>query len=163
MINNKAGPCPKCGGWGTIQNGVYEVVDQILDVILKDLQGRPQQVFQLRSLFERAKSEQLEMPELKAAIEEELPVFASIADFFPETKSELYEFVTMLLTALTFIYMMLTSHPEAPPTATQVINTIIERPAAAPIASSPMPGRNDPCYCGSGKKYKKCHGATAKR
>ena len=22
-------------------------------------------------------------------------------------------------------------------------------------------GRNDPCHCGSGKKYKKCHGATA--
>jgi preprotein translocase subunit SecA len=22
-------------------------------------------------------------------------------------------------------------------------------------------GRNDPCFCGSGKKYKKCHGATA--
>jgi hypothetical protein len=21
------------------------------------------------------------------------------------------------------------------------------------------PGRNDPCWCGSGKKYKKCHGA----
>jgi len=20
-------------------------------------------------------------------------------------------------------------------------------------------GRNDPCHCGSGKKYKKCHGA----
>ncbi len=20
------------------------------------------------------------------------------------------------------------------------------------------PGRNDPCWCGSGKKYKKCHG-----
>jgi hypothetical protein len=24
---------------------------------------------------------------------------------------------------------------------------------------SPNIGRNDPCYCGSGKKYKKCHGA----
>jgi preprotein translocase subunit SecA len=22
-------------------------------------------------------------------------------------------------------------------------------------------GRNDPCACGSGKKYKKCHGAVA--
>jgi uncharacterized protein len=22
-----------------------------------------------------------------------------------------------------------------------------------------VPGRNDPCFCGSGKKYKKCHGA----
>jgi len=24
---------------------------------------------------------------------------------------------------------------------------------------TPRPGRNDPCPCGSGKKYKKCHGA----
>jgi preprotein translocase subunit SecA len=24
----------------------------------------------------------------------------------------------------------------------------------------PKIGRNDPCWCGSGKKYKKCHGAT---
>jgi uncharacterized protein YchJ len=23
----------------------------------------------------------------------------------------------------------------------------------------PKVGRNDPCFCGSGKKYKKCHGA----
>jgi uncharacterized protein len=22
------------------------------------------------------------------------------------------------------------------------------------------PGRNDLCYCGSGKKYKRCHGAN---
>lgn len=26
---------------------------------------------------------------------------------------------------------------------------------------SPKIGRNDPCFCGSGKKYKKCHGADA--
>lgn len=25
----------------------------------------------------------------------------------------------------------------------------------------PKIGRNDPCHCGSGKKYKKCHGAEA--
>jgi len=23
----------------------------------------------------------------------------------------------------------------------------------------PKIGRNDPCWCGSGKKFKKCHGA----
>ena len=23
-----------------------------------------------------------------------------------------------------------------------------------------VPGRNDPCHCGSGKKFKKCHGAA---
>jgi len=26
---------------------------------------------------------------------------------------------------------------------------------------TPPPGRNDPCPCGSGKKYKKCHGSLA--
>ena len=47
------------------------------------------------------------------------------------------------------------------------------QPGAAPVAAAPRPapkpaaaprtpsgaklGRNDPCYCGSGKKYKKCH------
>ncbi len=26
-----------------------------------------------------------------------------------------------------------------------------------PVRVAPKPGRNDPCWCGSGKKYKKCH------
>ncbi len=25
---------------------------------------------------------------------------------------------------------------------------------------TPKLGRNDPCYCGSGRKFKKCHGAN---
>ena len=29
-----------------------------------------------------------------------------------------------------------------------------------PAAKAPGPGRNDPCPCGSGKKFKKCHGAA---
>jgi preprotein translocase subunit SecA len=29
----------------------------------------------------------------------------------------------------------------------------------APVSVAKEPGRNDPCPCGSGKKYKKCHGA----
>ncbi|MEK7727402.1 MAG: SEC-C metal-binding domain-containing protein, partial [candidate division KSB1 bacterium] len=40
-------------------------------------------------------------------------------------------------------------------------------PAAAkpgkpqPVVAENKVGRNDPCWCGSGKKYKKCHGAEA--
>lgn len=29
-----------------------------------------------------------------------------------------------------------------------------------PVRVGERVGRNDPCPCGSGKKYKKCHGAT---
>ena len=33
-----------------------------------------------------------------------------------------------------------------------------ERHAIQPHSDEPKIGRNDPCFCGSGKKYKKCHG-----
>ena len=33
--------------------------------------------------------------------------------------------------------------------------------APAPIRSGPKIGRNDPCSCGSGKKYKNCCGTLA--
>ncbi|MDI3510575.1 MAG: uncharacterized protein PWQ61_1340 [Betaproteobacteria bacterium] len=32
-------------------------------------------------------------------------------------------------------------------------------PRVAPARKTGEPGRNDPCWCGSGKKFKKCHGA----
>ncbi|MGZ5180398.1 MAG: UPF0149 family protein [Ramlibacter sp.] len=32
-------------------------------------------------------------------------------------------------------------------------------PRVQTVRKPPEPGRNDPCPCGSGKKYKKCHGA----
>ncbi|MGE4240649.1 UPF0149 family protein [Ramlibacter sp.] len=32
-------------------------------------------------------------------------------------------------------------------------------PRIDPVRKAAEPGRNDPCPCGSGKKYKKCHGA----
>lgn len=36
-------------------------------------------------------------------------------------------------------------------------------PGAAPPVAVPVAkvGRNDPCPCGSGKKYKQCHGGTS--
>jgi hypothetical protein len=36
---------------------------------------------------------------------------------------------------------------------------ISERPTTI-VRDTPKIGRNDPCYCGSGRKYKKCHGSA---
>ena len=33
-------------------------------------------------------------------------------------------------------------------------------PKVDPVRKEATPGRNDPCHCGSGKKFKKCHGAA---
>ena len=37
-------------------------------------------------------------------------------------------------------------------------NAPAEQEKVAPIKVGPKVGRNDPCPCGSGKKYKSCHG-----
>jgi len=61
------------------------------------------------------------------------------------------------------------SHPEAGTLASshaqqeRAANTPVSAPDARPTTvrrNQPKVGRNDPCPCGSGKKYKKCHGAA---
>jgi len=39
----------------------------------------------------------------------------------------------------------------------QAGNPVVVRTGNAPAKTHPSAGRNDPCPCGSGKKYKKCH------
>ena len=53
------------------------------------------------------------------------------------------------------------AQPASPGPATRTANRApSSRPLPkAPAAPAPLVGRNDPCPCGSGKKYKKCHGA----
>lgn len=38
----------------------------------------------------------------------------------------------------------------------QMDTMVAEMPIHAPVKGSKLPGRNEPCVCGSGKKYKKC-------
>jgi hypothetical protein len=107
------------------------------------------------------------------------PLLAPIADRVPWSRSEIIALVAMLLAAL----QLFVSCAEKPDTTInidieQVINRVYQMhpPApAAPEASAPTAqsgkrpttvpevGRNDPCPCGSGKKYKKCHGGPGGR
>ncbi|MGC4082107.1 MAG: preprotein translocase subunit SecA [Vicinamibacterales bacterium] len=81
---------------------------------------------------------------------------------------------------------MVMNNPSADTQASSIFNSAPSRPAAPPAPTvgahrppqparvggddadvktvrhdGPKVGRNDPCPCGSGKKYKKCHGAAA--
>jgi len=47
------------------------------------------------------------------------------------------------------------------PDPRQLLTNRGEERKHAPVTVSDEPGRNDPCPCGSGKKYKKCHGRKA--
>ncbi len=47
---------------------------------------------------------------------------------------------------------------EEPQPIKMVTNEQVSKSGKQIISKSESPGRNDPCPCGSGKKYKKCHG-----
>ena len=49
----------------------------------------------------------------------------------------------------------------APNESGEAESTLDESTASQPQGSMPRVGRNDPCPCGSGKKYKQCHGKLA--
>jgi hypothetical protein len=56
------------------------------------------------------------------------------------------------------------SSPFGPPRRAQQQPPRVGGDDAKPVTvrrDEPKVGRNDPCPCGSGKKYKKCHGAAA--
>ena len=47
------------------------------------------------------------------------------------------------------------------PDPRQLLTNRGEERKQTPVTVKDEPGRNDPCPCGSGKKYKKCHGRNA--
>src|SRR3954467_5163946 len=49
------------------------------------------------------------------------------------------------------------THGEAPTASGGQGGTVVQNQTAPIIRAGPRVGRNDPCPCGSGKKYKKCH------
>ena len=48
------------------------------------------------------------------------------------------------------------SMPEGVPT----VNLMLRRQELAALNDTPKIGRNETCYCGSGKKFKRCHGGV---
>jgi preprotein translocase subunit SecA len=58
--------------------------------------------------------------------------------------------------AHTIYYVTLAQQPAQPRVQRMATNRAAA--AAQPVKAGKKLGRNDPCYCGSGKKYKFCHG-----
>ena len=50
--------------------------------------------------------------------------------------------------------------PDAVNQMNRLSNTMTPGQKREPIQVEKKTGRNEPCPCGSGKKYKKCHGAA---
>ena len=56
------------------------------------------------------------------------------------------------------MYKDLYMHPWLCPPMRTVIEEVDRSKVTKPIIADEPPGRNDPCPCGSGRKWKHCHG-----
>lgn len=172
LSGNKSGPCPSCGGWGSVPDGLFNVLGNVIEIIdapRKTLEQLSRYVQVLNS----ARDENLSREQVKDKIEKDVPELACISDILPKTRAELYAFIGLLLAALTFM-MSIMEDDETAVVEPQVIleqtinNYNYNLPTQMPSNNSAVRnysgaqpfkqkvGRNESCPCGSGVKYKKC-------
>ncbi len=151
---------------GSVPDGTYQTVGNVIRL----LTGPQKTVNQLRSLvavITEAQKAVKEPSEAVKKIKNEAPELSSIVDSLPKTRNELYAFLTLIIVTIATIIAAAAFFKEKGPTEEEVQglieksierafkeNPTMEKPQ--PFRSEPKTGRNEPCHCGSGKKYKKC-------
>lgn len=170
FIGNKSGPCPACGSMGSVPDGVFSAAGNIIR-LLSGPQKTIEQLQRLASVISEARTTVSEPNKAVERIKQEAPELSSIVDVLPKTRMELYAFLTILLMAIATVIAAAAQYKDHSPSEVEVqkmIEETIERSfrergeakKQQPHRAAPKPGRNDPCPCGSGKKYKKCCGGS---
>ncbi len=82
-----------------------------------------------------------------------------------EYQREAFEMFTALVDsvkrdAVRYLFHVQIAQPKEPVLRPQPVPDVTGGKARKPVSAKAKVGRNDPCPCGSGKKYKKCHGAV---
>lgn len=164
MVGNRAGPCPVCGSMGTIPDGVYSAAGNVLR-LLSGPQKTVEQLKRLAAVINEARRTQEEPNQIAERIKEEAPELSSFVDALPKTRSELYNFLLVILTAVSVLiaaYAVNNSSPSEEEIERMVEDTVEKaiqesqkQPPALekkqPYIAPEKPARNSPCPCGSGK------------
>lgn len=171
FVNCLAGPCPNCGGSGRILDGVYNAVGNAIEAFVG--QQRIDDLKQLLEVLREGKRHRLEREEIITNIKQTTPEMSKLGDCLPKTRMELYTFIGIIIAIIGMLIACgkkyftkdeLTQHTEV--TISNYYEPGNKTSSVAkpnlPIKDIPISkkrvGRNDPCTCGSGKKYKKCCG-----
>jgi hypothetical protein len=163
LAGNRAGPCPRCGGMGHIPDGTYNFIGDTIELLSGPARSRSE-LQRLTEILQSARARKASIEEVQGEIRSNLPELSSLADILPTTRSELYAFISIILSILTLILSQLDRGTSQKIEVNQVINQITSvapppRNLQVPgHATVPKVGRNELCSCGSGKKFKKCHG-----
>jgi hypothetical protein len=163
--------CPECGGTSRILAGAYNIVGDTLELI----QGPERTVSELerlREILRVARESGARAEEVRSTVEHEFPDWGQALGklLVPKTPADFYALLAVIIMTLEMVLGDKQSGQTTNIEADQIINNIVVQeappvpgqPQAAPSsnqAHGEKIGRNEPCPCGSGKKFKTCHGA----
>jgi hypothetical protein len=160
--NVTVGPCPRCGGTGHVPDGVYNFIGDTIEL----LQGPQRTVSELQrfaNILRTARDRGATAEEVVETVRRETPEFSFLLNFLTsrEARKELATWLTLILAIISLVLQAKQSANTERVEVNQVINNItVQEAPNNPVQRYAVPrvGRNEPCPCGSGKKYKKCHG-----
>jgi hypothetical protein len=180
FVDSQFGPCPHCLAHGKRSYG--EVPAEWIDLSRPDVAAAlsaPTTANNLRTLVgvlssasreelsalreALANAEGMSAEEVADRIERAVPRHGGLADWMrkPENLPVLQGYILILIGIVTVLLMVYS-----------VVNGITAEQAEQLIQAVKQeqrtdqarpPGRNEPCYCGSGIKFKRCHGAPPPR
>ena len=170
LSGNKSGPCPSCGGIGSVPDGVFNVIGDVIEI----LNAPVRTVSQLQSyvqLLRAAKEQNLSGSELRREIDEKAPELSSIGKFLPKTPADLFAFLTVLISLLTYITSLTKDKEVSNDDLERMMDKAIERmllhqenevlrrenERLKTQEEAQFP-RNSQCPCGSGQRFKRCCG-----
>ena len=160
FAEDPAGPCPVCNSNGHIPDGLFKFVESTIE-ILSAPQLTLNELSRLAQTLYDAKGAKQSPEQLADAIRQEVPELASLAEVLPKTGSELYGFIA-LIAGVIYLLVQVNQDGDNPINVTldQTLNRVFLETESAAIAAQTTPKlrRNEPCPCGSGKKYKRCCG-----
>ncbi len=167
-----AGPCPNCGGMGHIPDGVYRFVGDTIE-LLQAPQRTVSELQRLTQVLRSAQQRGADLQEVKSTVEREFPGWGERLSklLVPRTPADVAAYIMLFLMIVQMV-MQAKANDETPAINEQtVINNITVQTPGQPSSAEPSDpngqtpaegrkvGRNEPCPCGSGQKFKRCHGA----
>ena len=124
-IYNIGVQCPRCGGNGRILDGIYDALGNTIRVLLTSNRSI-EQLETLRHALKTARESKASRQEIGDTIKAHTPELQQIADALPQTRVELYAFITMLGVILTAIIAASGVFQKKGPTDAE-INAMVEK------------------------------------
>jgi hypothetical protein len=133
LSGNKVGPCPRCGGMGSVPDGVFNIVDGAIEVLLAPT-ITIERLGRLALLIQDARAKNMTAQQIGEQIAEDAPELSGLTELLPRTRRELYQFLAVLTAALSLVL-----HTKCSPQKTPIqLNTIVNESIEQTNGLSPM-------------------------